>query len=117
MAGEASVDKFVETKVQPELRAVVAELRKLMKEHAPQAQELISYGIPMYALKKPIAWINPSTASVTLGFREGAQFEDRYHLLRGAAKHAKHIRLKNLADVNPTALEYYIKQAVKLDTS
>jgi hypothetical protein len=26
-----------------------------------------------------------------------------------------HVRMKNLADVNATALKYYIKQAAKLD--
>lgn len=115
MAPDPTVDEFVETKVQPELRPVVAALRILMKECAPRAQEVISYGIPMYVTAKPIAWINPSKAGVTLGFREGVHFEDRYNLLRGDGKHAMHVRMKNLADVNATALKYYIKQAVKLD--
>jgi hypothetical protein len=115
MAPALTVDEFVESNVLPEFRPVVAALRSLMKECAPRAQEVISYGIPMYALKKPIAWINPSQTGVTLGFREAASFEDRYGLLRGTGKHAKHVRLRNLSDVNTTALKYYIKQAVKLD--
>ena len=73
-----TVDEFVQKKVQPELRDLVAEVRALMRRHAPQAEELISYGIPMYRLKKPIAWITPSQSGITLGFREGAQFEDKY---------------------------------------
>ncbi|MHB8613194.1 MAG: DUF1801 domain-containing protein [Candidatus Dormibacteraceae bacterium] len=115
MSPGSAVDKFVETRVQPEFRQVVAAIRSLMKECAPDAQEVISYGIPMYARNKPIAWINPSAAGVTLGFREGSRFEDRYQLLRGTGKHAKHVRLTNLADVDATALKYYINQAVKLD--
>ena len=115
MAPDLTVDEFVETKVQPELRPVVAALRSLMKETAPQAKEVISYGIPMYVTAKPIAWINPSKAGVTLGFREGVRFEDKFHLLRGDGKHAMHVRMKNLADVNAAALKYYIKQAIELD--
>jgi hypothetical protein len=115
MAPDPTVDQFVQTKVQPELRPIVAALRGLMKECAPQAREVISYGIPMYVTAKPMAWINPSKAGVTLGFREGVHFEDKYQLLRGDAKHAMHVRMKTLADVNATALRYYIKQAVKLD--
>ena len=114
MAADPTVDEFVETKVQPELRPVVAALRSLMKQTAPQAKEVISYGIPMYVTAKPMAWINPSKAGVTLGFREGVHFEDKYNLLRGDGKHAMHVRMKTLADINATALKYYIKQAVKL---
>lgn len=110
-----TVDEFVQRKVQPEFRPVVATIRSLMKEHAPQANEAIRYGIPMYGLRKPIAWINPSKTGVTFGFREGANFEARYALLRGVGKHARHVMIKNLEPVNKTALKYYIKQALKLD--
>jgi len=112
-----TVDEFVESKVLPEHRPIVAAIRTLMKENAPRAREAISYGIPMYAEKKPLAWISPGKTGISLGFREGASFEDAYGLLRGSVKHAKHVKMKTLADVNKPALSYYIKQAVKLDKS
>lgn len=110
-----TVDEFVATKVVPEFRPVVAAIRNVIKESAPDAHEVISYGIPMYGLKKPLAWINPSKTGITLGFRQGASFADRYGLLRGTAKHAKHVRMRHLGEVNTPALRYYIKQALKLD--
>jgi hypothetical protein len=110
-----TVDEFVKSKIRPEFRPVVAAVRSLMKENAPQAKEIISYGIPMYGLKKPLAWINPSKTGITFGFREGANFEDKYGLLRGVGKHARHVRMKNLDQVNKPALKYYVKQALKLD--
>jgi len=110
-----TVDEFVESKVLPEFRPVVAAIRDLLREYAPDAKEAISYGVPMYGGKRPLAWISPSKTGVSLGFREGAAFEDRYGLLRGAAKHAKNVRMSNLGEVNRPALKYYIKQAVKLD--
>jgi uncharacterized protein YdhG (YjbR/CyaY superfamily) len=110
-----TVDEFVERNVQPEFRPVVAAIRSLMKQHAPEAREAISYGIPMYGLKKPLAWITPGKTGVSLGFREGASFEDKYGLLRGAGKHAKNVKIKDLGEVNKPALRYYIKQALKLD--
>ena len=112
-----TVDEFVASKVLPEFRPVVAALRKLMKENAPDAHEVISYGIPMYGLKRPLAWINPSKTGITFGFRQGASFADRYGLLRGTGKHAQHMRMRNLGEVNDPALKYYIKQALKLDKS
>jgi hypothetical protein len=110
-----NLDEFVRSKVLPDLRPVVAAIRSLMKEFAPEAKEAISYGIPMYGLKKPIAWINPTKTGVTFGFRQGAYFEDRYGMLRGVGKHARHVRMKNLDQVNKPALKYYIKQALTLD--
>jgi hypothetical protein len=110
-----TVDEFVESKVLPEYRPIVGAIRSLMKECAPKAAEVISYGIPMYKEKKPLAWISPGKTGISLGFREGASFEDAYGLLRGAARHAKHVKMKTPADVNEPALRYYIKQAVKLD--
>jgi len=69
----------------------------------------------MYGMKKPLAWISPTRTSITLGFRQGAYFEDRYGLLKGRGKHARNVRMKTLKDVNKTALRSYIKQAVEVD--
>lgn len=110
-----TVSEFVKTKVQPEYRPIVAAVRGLMRELAPDAREAISYGMPTYGQNKPVAWINASKSGITLGFRQGAYFEDKYGLLRGVAKHARKVRLQTVEDVNAPALRYYIKQAVKLD--
>ncbi len=110
-----TVDEFVESKVLPEFRPVVAAIRTLMNECAPDAQEVMSYGIPMYGQKRALAWISPSKTGITFGFRQGASFDDRYGLLRGVAKHSKHVRMKNLGEVDKPALRYYIKQALRLD--
>ncbi len=110
-----TVDEFVESKVLPEFRPVVAAIRSLMKECAPDAEEVMSYGIPMYEQRKPLAWISPSKTGITLSFREGVSFEDVYDLLQRASKHSKNVKMKNLGDVNELALRYYIKQALKVD--
>jgi uncharacterized protein YdhG (YjbR/CyaY superfamily) len=110
-----TVDEFVEQKVRPEYRDIVAELRTLMRKHAPKAKEVISYGAPMYVQKGTLAWITPSRTGISLGFRAGAYFEDSYGLLQGQGKHAKNVRMKTLKDMNKTALRYYIKQAVEFD--
>jgi len=111
-----TVDEFVEAKVAPEFRPVVAAIRGLMKECAPDAEEVISYGMPVYKGKTLFAWINPPKKDVTLSFTRGDKLEDKYDLLRGDAKGgARHVKMKNLEDVNKPALKYYIKQAVSLD--
>jgi hypothetical protein len=111
-----TVDEFVKARVAPEFRPIVAAIRGLMKECAPDTQEVVSYDMPVYKGKTLFAWINPPKKDVTLSFTRGVQLEDKYRLLRGDAKGgARHVKMKNLEDVNKPALRYYIKQAVKLD--
>jgi uncharacterized protein YdhG (YjbR/CyaY superfamily) len=110
-----TVDEFVESKVLPEFLPVVAAVRGLIKESAPNAEEVMSYGLPMYKQKLTLAWISPSKTGITVSFMRGVGFDDRYGLLRGTAKHARFVRMKNVGEVNKPALRYYVKQALKFD--
>jgi uncharacterized protein YdhG (YjbR/CyaY superfamily) len=112
-----SVDEFVERRVLPEYRDIVAELRKLMRAYAPNAKELISYGIPMFRQKRTLAVISPTKKGITFAFSRGADFEDKYGLLEGEGKVSKNVRMKDLKEVNRAALRYYIKQALEFDKS
>jgi hypothetical protein len=106
----------VEERVLPEFRDIVAILRALMRECAPQATERISYGLPMWIGNSTLAWISPSKQGITFGFTYGREFEDRYGLLKGAGKHARHVKIRNLADANQEALRSYIRQALERDS-
>ena len=86
-----------------------------MREEAPNAREGISYGIPGWKLQRIIAVISPTKRDITFSFSRGAQFEDKYGLLRGVGKSSKHVKIKNLDGANKEALKYYIKQALELD--
>jgi uncharacterized protein YdhG (YjbR/CyaY superfamily) len=110
-----TVDEFVERRVLSEYRDIVAELRKLMCEYAPNAKELISYGIPMFRQKRTLAVISPTKKGITFAFSRGADFEDKYGLLEGEGKVSKNVRMKDLKEVNRAALRYYIKQALEFD--
>jgi len=94
---------------------VVGALLSFMREHAPLAREVMSYGIPMYRGTKPLAVISPTKKDITFAFTRGAEFKDRYGLLTGVGTRSKHVKLKRLADVNVPALRYYLEQAVALD--
>jgi uncharacterized protein YdhG (YjbR/CyaY superfamily) len=110
-----TVDEFVKHKVLPEHQDIVAMIRQLMREMAPDAKELISYGIPAWKGKRILAVISPTKKDITFAFSRGAEFEDKYGLLQGVGRVSKHVTIKSLTDVNKTALRYYIKQALKYD--
>ena len=110
-----TVDEFVQARVLPEYREIVAAFRKLMKEHAPDAVEMISYGIPAYKARRILAVISPTKKGITFAFSRGAEFEDKYGLLEGVGNVSKNIRISRLKDLNKPALRYYIKQALAFD--
>lgn len=110
-----TVDEFIAQKIQPEFHEVVALVRRLMAEGAPDATEKISYGMLMWAGNWPLAWINPTKKDITFGFRAGAYFDDAYGLLKGTGKHARHVKLRTVAGANQEALMDYIRQAVEDD--
>jgi uncharacterized protein YdhG (YjbR/CyaY superfamily) len=66
-----TVDEFVERKVLPEFRPIVAAIRTLMRECAPDIHEAISYGMPVYKRKRIFAWISPTKRDITFGFSRG----------------------------------------------
>ena len=110
-----TVDEFVQAKVLPQFRPVVEMIRSLMKECVPDAQEMISYGIPAYRRNRILAVISPTKKDITLSFSRGSFFEDKYQLLRGVGKVSLHVKLKSVETANLEALRYYIQQAVEWD--
>ncbi len=113
--GSPEVDAFIATKVLPDYRDIAERLRALMAECAPDAREVIAYGVPMWRRKKMIAVLSPTKKGITFALSEGASFEDRYGLLEGVGKRSKNVRMKSLADWNDEALRDYIAQAIAHD--
>lgn len=111
----ATVDSFIENRVQPEHREIVEALRKLMRETAPDAREVITYGVLVWRGNLILAVVSPTKKDITFAFSKGAVFEDKYGLLKGVGRVSKHVKLKDVKDVNRAALTYYIKQALELD--
>lgn len=110
-----TVDEFLAQKVEPEHHEIVNFLRQFMREVAPNAREVVTYGILGWRGNLMLAVISPTKKDITFAFSKGAQFEDKYGLLRGVGKVSKHVKIKNLELVNREALAYYIQQALELD--
>ena len=113
----ATVDDFVKHKVAPEHRADREPAARVDEKHAPAAKEGISYGILAWKMKRMVAVVNATKHHIKFAFSGGAHFEDKYGLLEGVGKVSKHVKLTSLADINATALRYYIKQAVAYETA
>jgi hypothetical protein len=111
----SSVDAFIEARVRPEYRDIVAMLRATMRKQAPRAEEVLTYGILGFKQHRIFAVISPTKKGITLAFSRGAQFEDKYGLLEGVGKVSKNLRFGDVNGIARPALHYYIKQALRLD--
>jgi len=112
-----TVDEYVKTKVLPEYLPVVAMIRGMVKEVAPEVKEIISYGMPCFQKKHILAYITPNKRGITFSFVHGKLFEDKYGQLQGRAKWARYVKIKQVAEADLEALRYYINQAVAMDGS
>ena len=115
-AAATAVTGFIERRVLPEYRGIVAMLRKAMREDA-KTEEVLTYGILGFRRTRIIAVISPTKKGITLAFSRGAEFDDKYGLLEGVGKVSKNIRLSDASEISRAALRYYIEQAVRLDQS
>ncbi len=110
-----TVDEFVKANVLPQHQDIVAMLRELMREMAPNAKEQMSYGMPVWKGRKIFAWVSPTKKDITFAFSRGAEFEDKHGLLQGAGRRSRHVKINDLRHVKKAALRYYIKHALAFD--
>ncbi|MGC9668998.1 DUF1801 domain-containing protein [Planosporangium sp. 12N6] len=113
----SEVDAYVETKLDPKYREIVAALRALMADAAATATECLTYGSPAWRGRKILAVISQSKTHLTFAFERGAEFEDPHGLLEGVGKKTRHVKIKTMDGINEAALRDYVAQAVALDRS
>ena len=110
-----AVEEYIAAKIWPEQKPLVERLRVLVRECAPNAAELITYGIIGWKGRKMLAVISPTQKDMTFSFSQGAAFEDRFGLLKGEGHVSKHIKVTDVDTLPEEAIRYYIAQALKLD--
>ncbi len=110
-----NVDEFVENKVLPQFRDIVAAIRGHVRTHFPELKEEISYGILAFRRKRIVAVVSPTKKGVTLAFSRGAEFKDVLGLLEGVGMKSKNLRMRSIEEFDEKALSYYMSQAVTCD--
>ncbi len=85
-----NVDSYIAS-FPPEVKKLLTKIRKLIKEAAPEAQEVISYNMPAYKQNGMVAYFAAHTHHI--GFYPTAspivQFQDKltaYHTSKGGVK-------------------------------
>ena len=94
---------------------VVAQVREIVLEAAPDAKESIKWAQPVYEKHGPFSYIKAFKNSVNFGFWRGVDINDKNNLLQGTGEKMRHFKLTGLDDINNEIFAEYVKQAVQLN--
>ena len=94
---------------------IVSQVRQIILEAAPEADESIKWAQPVYELNGPFAYIKAFKSSVNFGFWRGVDINDPGGLLQGSGEKMRHFKLTSLEDINASIFSDYVQQAVKLN--
>ena len=110
------MDEYV-AKLPAEQQSIMATLRRLMAEEAPNAAEVIAYGSPAWKGNTVLAVASVSKTHITFAFSRGTEFTDAHGLLQGVGKNTRHVKIKKPDAIDEAALRDYIAQAAALDSA
>ncbi len=109
-----TVEEYI-AELEPWQGEIVAQVRRIVVEAAPEAEESIKWAQPVYELNGPFAYIKAFKISVNFGFWRGVDIQDAKGLLQGSGDKMRHVRLSNVADIDHEAFTGFIHQAIKLN--
>ena len=118
----SAINDFVKEKIKKEHQPIFIKFRAFINARFPFLKEEMRggtekyYGIPVYRNNRIILSVSPTQKGITFSFSEGKKFEDKFGLLEGMGKKTLNLRLNTPAEFNEGILEYYILQAIELDT-
>ncbi len=111
---KSDVDRWVDALGRPH-RDVVNAIRRVVREAAPELDETIKWGQPCYVYRgNNVCYIAPAADRVNFGFFRGADLGDPQHLLEGAGKKLRHVKVGLGKRPRRDALKALIREAVAL---
>ena len=95
-----------------ELGAIAREWFTVMRRCGDEVRELLHDGCPVACLGDvPFGYVNVFTSHVNVGFFQGAMLPDPAHLLQGAGKFMRHVKLRPGTPIDAASLSHLIKEA------
>lgn len=94
---------------------IATELRKIVLNTAPEAEERFKWSQPVYEHNGPFCYFKGFKNSVNFGFWRGADLEDPKNLLTGSGEKMRHVKIAKLEEINREAFSDFVRQAVQLN--
>ncbi len=95
-----------------ELGAIARQWFEVLRKCGDEVRELLHDGCPVACLgDAPFGYVNVFRSHVNVGFFHGAALPDPAHILQGAGKFMRHVKLKPGTPTNAAALTNLIAAA------
>ncbi|WP_249871802.1 DUF1801 domain-containing protein [Oceanobacillus saliphilus] len=110
------VDQFIE-ELPDEIQTITDTLRNIILKSSPELKEEFKWSMPNYSYNGLVCYLQASKKHVNLGFHKGNELEvkDMDELLQGNGKTMRHIRIKNMEEINRDSFTILIRAAVALN--
>ena len=100
----------------PGLRAVVARVKKMVRESVPGTKERVNaWGVPTFVAQTPFAFYMVGKKHVTFGFPFATSLPDPEGLLVGTGKNMRHVKLRGMDDLERKGLRELIVAASQVE--
>ena len=115
MATDPGVAEVLEM-CSPQTRQLAEELRTLVREAAPEAEERGQKGWSTisYLHNGIFCYIGPQKSWVNLGFYRGVELSDPKGVLEGTGKGLRHVKVRKPEDMRVDAFKALVREAFKL---
>ena len=108
---DPAIDEWME-KHAGELGAIACRWFEVMRKCGNEVRELFHDGCPVACFGEvPFGYVNVFTAHVNVGFFQGAALRDPDHLLQGAGKFMRHVKLRPGTPTNDEGLTKLVEAA------
>lgn len=95
-----------------ELGSITHHWFDVMRRCGDEVRELLHDGCPVACLGDvPFGYVNVFTSHLNVGFFQGASLPDPTHLLQGAGKRMRHVKLIPATTINAASLSKLIEAA------
>jgi hypothetical protein len=114
-----SFKRFVETKVQPDLRPIAIKFWQPVAREAPELTPGMRGGtdkyipVPVWRLKRDVMVLSPSREALTISFANGALFDDPEGLLGGVGKSSRTLKLRTASGLEGPSIRSFLRQVVQ----
>jgi hypothetical protein len=108
---DPAIDVWLEEH-QGELGAIARQWFEVMRNCGDEVREILHDGCPVACLGDvPFGYVNVFGSHVNVGFFQGAALRDPAHLLQGAGRFMRHVKLRPEAATDKAALNRLIEAA------
>jgi hypothetical protein len=98
-------------------RAIAERAMALVLAAAPKATSSIKWGQPVFEYGGPMIWMKSFSKHFGLGFWRGAELPDPKGLLEGDGDRMRHVKLRDVNDIDEPSMRALVKAAAALNTT